>query len=95
MGTVSFPGVKRPGRGADHPPSSSAEVTKEQSYISTHPLGQLRPVMGLLYLYLYLYMFRALLSHLQEALHKQQLVYCVRVVCWLLPGLNPGNSRNC
>jgi hypothetical protein len=26
MGTGSFPGVKRPGRGVDHPPSSSAEV---------------------------------------------------------------------
>jgi hypothetical protein len=25
-------------------------------------------------------MFRVLLSHLQEALHKQQLVYCVRVL---------------
>jgi hypothetical protein len=29
MGTGSFPGVKRPGRGADHPPPSSAEVEKE------------------------------------------------------------------
>jgi hypothetical protein len=32
-----------------------------------------------------LYMFRALLAHLQEAPHKQQLVYCVRVMsvgCW-------------
>jgi hypothetical protein len=29
MGTGSFPGVKRPGRGADHPPPSSAEVKKE------------------------------------------------------------------
>jgi hypothetical protein len=28
-GTGSFPGVKRPGRGADHPPPSSAEVKKE------------------------------------------------------------------
>jgi hypothetical protein len=27
-----------------------------------------------------LYMFRALLAHLQEALHKQHLVYCVRVM---------------
>jgi hypothetical protein len=27
-----------------------------------------------------LYMFRALLSHPQEALHKQHLVYCVRVM---------------
>jgi hypothetical protein len=25
-------------------------------------------------------MFRALLAHLQEALHKQQLVYCVRIM---------------
>jgi hypothetical protein len=25
----SFPGVKRPGRGADNPPTSSAEVKKE------------------------------------------------------------------
>jgi hypothetical protein len=29
MGTGSFPGVKRPGRGADHPLPSSAEVKKE------------------------------------------------------------------
>jgi hypothetical protein len=26
---VSFPGAKRPGRGADHPPPSSAEVENE------------------------------------------------------------------
>jgi hypothetical protein len=29
MGTGSFPGVEWPGRGADHPPPSSAEVKKE------------------------------------------------------------------
>jgi hypothetical protein len=29
MGTGSFLGVKRPGRGADHPSPSSAEVTNE------------------------------------------------------------------
>jgi hypothetical protein len=29
MGTGSFPGVKQPGHGADHPPPSSAEVKKE------------------------------------------------------------------
>ena len=28
MGTRSFPGVKRPGRGVDHPPPSSAEVNE-------------------------------------------------------------------
>jgi hypothetical protein len=39
MGTGSFPGVKRPERGADHPPPSSAKVRKEYSYTSTHHLG--------------------------------------------------------
>jgi hypothetical protein len=29
MGTGFFPGVKRPGRGADHPRPSSAKVEKE------------------------------------------------------------------
>jgi hypothetical protein len=29
MGTGYFPGVKRPGRGADHPPPPSAEVENE------------------------------------------------------------------
>jgi hypothetical protein len=29
IGTGSFPGVKRPGRGADHPPPSSTVVKKE------------------------------------------------------------------
>jgi hypothetical protein len=29
MGTGSFPGVKRPGRGADHPPRSCVEVENE------------------------------------------------------------------
>jgi hypothetical protein len=29
MGMGFFPGVKRPGRGADHPPPSSAEVKKD------------------------------------------------------------------
>jgi hypothetical protein len=41
MGTGSFSGVKRPGRGADHPPPSSAGVKKGQSYTSIHTYGQL------------------------------------------------------
>jgi hypothetical protein len=31
VGTRSLPGVKRPERGADHPPPSSAEVKNESS----------------------------------------------------------------
>jgi hypothetical protein len=38
MGTGSFPGVKRPGRGVDHPPLSSAEVKKRVELYLNLPL---------------------------------------------------------
>jgi hypothetical protein len=52
MGTGCSLRVKRPGRGVNHTPPSSAEVTKGWRYTSIHPLGQFRPVTGLLYLLL-------------------------------------------
>jgi hypothetical protein len=45
MGITSFPGVKRPEHGVDHPPPSSAEVKEKVEHTST-PLLRLR---GLLY----------------------------------------------
>jgi hypothetical protein len=39
-------GQRRPGRDADHTPPSSAEVKKELSYTSTHPVGPPGPVTG-------------------------------------------------
>jgi len=39
MGTRSFPGVKRPGRGVVHPPHLAPRLKKEYSYTSTPPLG--------------------------------------------------------
>ena len=38
MGTGSFPGVKRPGRGVDHQPHLAPRLKKEYSYTSTPPL---------------------------------------------------------
>jgi hypothetical protein len=38
-GTGSFPGVKRPGYGADHPPPSSVEVKKEIGLYLYFPSG--------------------------------------------------------
>jgi hypothetical protein len=36
MSTCSFPGVKRPGRGVDHPPQSSVEVEERvERYLYT------------------------------------------------------------
>jgi hypothetical protein len=39
MGTGSFPGVKVPGRGFDHPPHLVTKLKKENSYTSTSPLS--------------------------------------------------------
>jgi hypothetical protein len=39
MGTVSFPGVKRPGCGTDHPLPSSAEVKEKVQLCLYPPLG--------------------------------------------------------
>jgi hypothetical protein len=39
-----FRGQRRPGRDADHITPSSAEVKKELSYTSTHPMGPPGPV---------------------------------------------------
>jgi hypothetical protein len=39
MGTGSFPEVKRPSLGVDHPPHLQPRLKKEYRYISTPPLG--------------------------------------------------------
>jgi hypothetical protein len=46
MGTESFLGVKRPGRGVDHPPSSSAEVKERVGLYLYSPSGASWPVKG-------------------------------------------------
>jgi hypothetical protein len=43
---VSFPGVKRPGRGGDHPPSSSARVKERVELYLYSPSGSSWPVLG-------------------------------------------------
>ena len=37
MSTGSFPGVKWPGRGVDHPPHLAPRLKKEQNHVSTSP----------------------------------------------------------
>jgi hypothetical protein len=46
MGTGSFPGVKRPGRGVDYPPLSSAEVKERVKLYLYFPSGPSWPVRG-------------------------------------------------
>ena len=45
MGTGTFPGVKRPGRGVDHPPPSSAEVKERAELYLYSPSGPAWPVL--------------------------------------------------
>jgi len=54
MATGSFPGVKWPGLGVDHPLPPSAEVKEKESYTSTPTLGLRGLLWGEIYLYLYL-----------------------------------------
>ena len=46
MGTGSFTGVKSPGRGADHPPPSSAEVEEREELYTCPASGSSWPVIG-------------------------------------------------
>jgi len=46
MGTGSFPGVRRPGRGVDHLPPSSAEVKERIELYLYAPSGPSWPVIG-------------------------------------------------
>jgi hypothetical protein len=51
MGIGSLPGVKRPERGVDHSPISSAEVKERVELYIYFPSGPTWPVLGELYLY--------------------------------------------
>jgi hypothetical protein len=46
MGTESFPGVMRPGRGVDHPPPFSAELKERVKLYLYSPSGPSWPVLG-------------------------------------------------
>jgi len=46
MGSGVFPGVKRPERGVEHPPPSSAEVKERVDLYLYSPFGPSWPVLG-------------------------------------------------
>jgi len=70
VGTGSFPGVKRPGRGVDHPPHLAPRLKKEYSFTS----NSLLDLRGLLHGEIYLYLkFRNV--------HRFVVLFCVLSVC--------------
>ena len=52
MCTGSFLGVKRPGRGVDHPSLSNAEVEERIELFVQSPAGLSRPVLGVNFTFL-------------------------------------------
>jgi len=46
MGTASFPGLKQPGRGINHPPPSRAEVKERVDLYLYSAFGPSWPVIG-------------------------------------------------
>jgi len=50
MGTGSFPGISRPGRGVDHPPLFNAEVKEKIELYLYSPMGLRDLLYGELYL---------------------------------------------
>ena len=51
IGTGSFPEVKQPGRGVDHPSRLAPKLKEEKSYTDTPSLGFLGLFWGELYIY--------------------------------------------
>ena len=57
MSTGSFPGVKRSGRGVDHPPPSSAEGKERVQLYFYSPSGPSWPVLGWIFLSLFYFSY--------------------------------------
>ena len=70
MGAGSFRGVKRPGRGVDHPSPSSAEVEGRVELYICSPSGPSWPVLGralpLLFMYIYIHTHTTAVSDLKH-----------------------------
>jgi len=86
MGTGTFPGVKRPGRGVDHPLPSSAEVKERVKLYLYSPTGRLWPVLGRTLLLPFTFSVKMWVSSRLECRHTRTALYhpCSRPACMLL-----------
>jgi hypothetical protein len=71
MGTGSFPGVKRPGRGVNHGPPSSAEVKERVELYIYSPSGPSWHVLRELCLYLCIYTHTQTHTYFKEQIKFQ------------------------
>ena len=81
MGTWSFPGVKRPGRGADHPPPSKCRGHERVELYLYSPSGPSWPVVG-----------RTLLYYINTNYKKLKKIKYVSL--WLCDGPSLGRNQS-
>ena len=98
MGIGSFPGVKRPGRGVDHPPLYTAEVKERVELYLYSPSGSSWPVVGwtlpLPYLRpIYLTVHNTTYYKLQKHTYMQILGSCNGYLDFLDSGSKAGTCR--
>ena len=75
-----FQGIKRPGRGADHPPPSKCRGQERVGLYLYSPSGASWPVMGAplpLYLYLYIYIYIYIYMFLELTAVLCHLTLCI------------------
>jgi hypothetical protein len=80
MGTASFPGIKRPGRGVDHPPNLTPRLKKEYSYTSNSTSGPSWTVLGRTFTFTFTFTFTLFRSthfapNIISVLSDVQLIY--------------------
>jgi hypothetical protein len=90
MGTGSFLGVKRPGRGVDHPPSSSAEVKERVELYLYSSSGPSWPVTG--WSYVWHCRQRDMSSALLTQLTNVHICFTVIVFCKFIWWLGGGHA---
>ena len=84
MGTGSFPGIKRPGRGADHPPPSKCRGHERVELYLYSPSGPSWPVIGRTFtftLYIYIYIISSL-KYPEDDLEVTELHSTLSFFCW-------------
>ena len=89
MGTGSFPGVKRPGSGADHPPPSKRRGHERVGLYLYSPSGPSWPVVGVTF-NLYMYGVPTHKSRTGDLIYTK---FCIHVANANLPNIECSKNR--
>ena len=94
MDTGSFPGVKRPGRGVNHPTPSRAEVKEREELYLYSSSGRFWPVIGctLLFFYVHIVYTGVQMCLSDTIIDTVRYIITVSVYCYKVFKLLEGNT---